>query len=121
MEGIEKIEREVNVDEFKKSYEFEDKRKILVTLQYVNEDGTLEEITKGECEGAFVAQFNEWNAEHGAHNGCKKCVVKCSELDVATMILADDQLEGVSDMIASHHAKKSFGKMLKDMMAMADD
>lgn len=109
-------DRRVVRDEFVEGYEFEDKRRLRVTLSYINEDGTLEEVTNKECSGAFVFAFDGWNKGRGAHDVCCKTGVKVSELDLASTILADEELEGVSEIINAALTEKRLKELVERVM-----
>lgn len=105
-------ERIVDIDEFKEGYEFEEKRRVRLTLSYVNEDGSLDEIESVDCDGAFAFAFNDWDKETGAHNGCRKTAVKVSELDMAGSLLSDEELQGVCGMIAVARAEEAVNRLI---------
>ena len=100
-------------DEFVEGYEFEDKRRLRVTLSYINEDGTLEEVTNNECSGAFVFAFDGWDKDKGVHDVCCKTGVKVSELDLAGAILADEELEGVNEIINAALVEKKLKELVE--------
>lgn len=105
-------DRMVDIDEFKEGYEFEDKRRVRLTLSYVNEDGSLDEIDTVECEGVFTMAFKGWDKEIGAHNGCRKVGVKVSELSIAGSLLSDEELQGVCGMIAAERAEEAVKRLI---------
>ena len=95
--------RRVNAEEIKEGYEFEDKRRVRLTVSYVNADGSLEEIENTDCDGVFAMAFKGWDKEKGAHNGFRKIGAKVSELDLAQALLSDDRMNGVCGIIAVEH------------------
>lgn len=113
MKDINQGERIQKIDQFQEGYEWPEKRRLLATLSYINEDGSLEEITKKECSGAYVVLFDNWDKKYGAHDSSMKSVVKVSELDMACALLLDEAMSGVCDMIVAETAKKNLRNLLK--------
>lgn len=116
MEENKKADRECRTAEFKEDFEFEEKRRVLVQISYINEDGSLEEIWKTEADGALACGFEGWDKEHGCHNGAKKAIVKTSAMDVAGMVVSDDELKGAAGIIVEMCAREIVGEMLSKLM-----
>lgn len=79
---------------------FADKRRVLVTISYINEDDTLEELVREECDGAYAFLFRGWNEEYAGYTSSTMAGVKVGDRDLAASIISNKLLKGAAEMIA---------------------
>lgn len=95
-----------------KGKRFADKRRVLVTISYINEDDTLDEIVREECDGAYAFLYRGWNEEYASYTDSRMVGVKVGDRDLAASIISDKSLKGAAEMIAgvmeASKAKLSF-------------
>lgn len=90
----------------------EDKRRRRVTVEIIEEDGSYTTQVQYECNGCAIFAFDQLEEKAGMHKETTNILIRCSTLDIANALKADDSLEPVREILVL----KEHASMLMRMM-----